>query len=105
MCRFHFNTQMVPSPDWSGKEFSFLKNHDMWDFHRSLEGYQPTPLVSLPKIAEALGIEQLWVKDEVFALLELSIRHLRFVEIHPFPNGRLARSIVGLLLMKHYFLE
>lgn len=33
-------------------------------FHRSLAGYQPTPLVSLPALAGELGIARLFVKDE-----------------------------------------
>ena len=33
-------------------------------FHSAIPGYTPTPLVSLPAQAKALGIGQLWVKDE-----------------------------------------
>jgi diaminopropionate ammonia-lyase len=33
-------------------------------FHRTLPGYRPTPLVPLPALAGALGIGELWVKDE-----------------------------------------
>ncbi|WP_427018170.1 diaminopropionate ammonia-lyase [Pseudarthrobacter sp. P1] len=33
-------------------------------FHRSLDGYTPTPLVSLPSIAAELGVSQVLVKDE-----------------------------------------
>jgi diaminopropionate ammonia-lyase len=33
-------------------------------FHRTLPGYAPTPLVPLPALAGALGIGELWVKDE-----------------------------------------
>ena len=33
-------------------------------FHSAIPGYAPTPLVSLPAQAKALGIGQLWVKDE-----------------------------------------
>lgn len=33
-------------------------------FHRSLPGYAPTPLVALPGLARALGIESFHVKDE-----------------------------------------
>ena len=33
-------------------------------FHRSLEGYRPTPLTSCPRAAAALGIGSLYVKDE-----------------------------------------
>lgn len=33
-------------------------------FHRTLSGYQPTPLHSLPAFAAALGVENVLVKDE-----------------------------------------
>lgn len=34
------------------------------DFHRSLPGYAPTPLVPLPDLAGAVGVGQLLIKDE-----------------------------------------
>lgn len=34
------------------------------EFHRSLPGYEPTPLTALPAIAEALGVKKVFVKDE-----------------------------------------
>jgi diaminopropionate ammonia-lyase len=34
------------------------------EFHRSLPGYAPTPLVDAPAAAQALGVERLLVKDE-----------------------------------------
>jgi len=33
-------------------------------FHRSLPGYRPSPLISLDTVAEDLGIERLFIKDE-----------------------------------------
>lgn len=33
-------------------------------FHRQIEGYKPTPLVSLPLLAEKLGVKSILVKDE-----------------------------------------
>ncbi len=33
-------------------------------FHHQIEGYQPTPLVSLPLLAERLGVKSILVKDE-----------------------------------------
>lgn len=33
-------------------------------FHRSLPGYEPTPLVSLDALAGDLGVANVWVKDE-----------------------------------------
>jgi diaminopropionate ammonia-lyase len=40
------------------------RNPKVRSFHESLPLYRPTPLVSLPEIAEKLGIEHLLVKDE-----------------------------------------
>lgn len=34
------------------------------EFHRQIDGYKPTPLVSLPLLAEKLGIKSILVKDE-----------------------------------------
>jgi diaminopropionate ammonia-lyase len=33
-------------------------------FHRALPGYAPTPLISLPELARALGVRSLRIKDE-----------------------------------------
>jgi diaminopropionate ammonia-lyase len=64
MCRYKINPYLKQVPDWSGKAFSFLKNDDMFDFHRSLEGYAPTPLVELKKTAAELGLANIFIKDE-----------------------------------------
>jgi diaminopropionate ammonia-lyase len=37
---------------------------DVLAFHRSLPGYAPTPLRALPAETEALGLGELWLKDE-----------------------------------------
>jgi len=37
-------------------------------FHRQLPGYAPTPLVAAPDLARALGVGQVWVKDEASRL-------------------------------------
>ena len=33
-------------------------------FHQGLPGYMPTPLVSLSALANKIGVEQIWLKDE-----------------------------------------
>nr|MBP8031537.1 pyridoxal-phosphate dependent enzyme [Acetobacterium sp.] len=33
-------------------------------FHQSLPGYQPTPLVALPELAQKLGVAGIFIKDE-----------------------------------------
>jgi diaminopropionate ammonia-lyase len=35
-------------------------------FHQSIEGYAPTPLVSLDNLAKKLGVDRIWVKDESY---------------------------------------
>jgi len=40
------------------------RNSKVKSFHQSLPLYRPTPLVSLPEIAQQLGIQYLLVKDE-----------------------------------------
>ncbi|KAK1146910.1 hypothetical protein N8T08_002236 [Aspergillus melleus] len=37
---------------------------DVRDFHESLPGYAPSPLVALPSLAEELGVRAVFVKDE-----------------------------------------
>ena len=64
MCRYTFNPYHQKNPDWSGDSFAFLQNQDMLAFHQALAGYAPTPLQSLPALAQTLGVGQIWVKDE-----------------------------------------
>jgi len=63
-CKYAFNPLVQGNPDWRDPWFDFLKSDDMLDFHRSIEGYQPTPLVPVPQLAQALGIRSLFIKDE-----------------------------------------
>ena len=35
-----------------------------WAFHRSLDGYRPTPLIELSDLAAELGLGRLTIKDE-----------------------------------------
>lgn len=37
---------------------------DVIDYFRTREGYSPTPLVSLPGLARALDVGEIWLKDE-----------------------------------------
>ena len=64
MCEYSFNPYYKLSPDWNSEEFSFLKSSDMLDFHKSIEGYAPTPLVSLNSLAKKLNVGNIYVKDE-----------------------------------------
>lgn len=64
MCEYAFNELCQPRPQWTGDEYAFLQERDMLDFHRALPGYQPTPLVELPRLAARLKLGQVHVKDE-----------------------------------------
>jgi len=64
ICKYAFNELVKTEPDWNDETFSFLNNNDMLPFHKSIDGYKPTPLVSLPKAAKELGLKDIFVKDE-----------------------------------------
>ena len=36
------------------------------EYHRSLDVYQPTPLVPLPALARRLGVKAVYIKDESY---------------------------------------
>jgi diaminopropionate ammonia-lyase len=70
------------------------------DFHRSLPGYRPTPLVELPSLAEELGVGRLLVKDEsarlglpAFKVLGASWACHQVLEQHP--GARLVTATDG----------
>lgn len=46
------------APDWPAAP------GDVEPFHRSLPGCAETPLVALPALASAIGVGELWIKDE-----------------------------------------
>src|SRR3954463_7681641 len=37
---------------------------DAFSFHRGLPGYEPTPLISVPDLADELGVGRVFLKDE-----------------------------------------
>jgi len=64
MCEYAFNESCLQRPDWTGEEYAFLQDSDMLEFHRSLPGYEPTPLRELPDLAYRSGLGAIFVKDE-----------------------------------------
>lgn len=56
----------VPGEGSKDKLFSLEQAEKVWRFHKSLKGYEPTPLRRLEALGEALGISELYVKDESF---------------------------------------
>jgi diaminopropionate ammonia-lyase len=64
MCEYAFNDLCKDWPVWPDAEYDFLRSSGMLDFHRSLPGYEPTPLRELPDLAYRLGLGAVFVKDE-----------------------------------------
>jgi diaminopropionate ammonia-lyase len=64
MCEYAFNELCRSRPVWPGADYDFLGSSGMLDFHRSLPGYEPTPLRELPDLAARLGLGAVLVKDE-----------------------------------------
>lgn len=71
------------------------EEQDVRAFHRSLPGYAPTPLVSMPVLAEELGLAAVYVKDEskrfglnAFKVLGASYAMYRFLKQRWEASGR-----------------
>jgi diaminopropionate ammonia-lyase len=57
-------TRFASAPTASVEAFSHAELSRALAFHRSIPGYAPTPLVSLPRLSRRLGVKSLCVKDE-----------------------------------------
>ena len=44
--------------------FDAQSMHDVYEFHKSLPNYKPTPLVDLKNLATHYGVKKVWLKDE-----------------------------------------
>lgn len=64
MARFVINTLRKDTPRWEDETAARLHADDALEFHRSLEGYSPTPVRELPELARELGLGSVLVKDE-----------------------------------------
>lgn len=61
---FYINKPENNLPD--GLTDSIFRNSDALQFHKSIENYQPTPLVELPELANSFELGKIYVKDESF---------------------------------------
>lgn len=50
----------------SVEAFGAKETKKIWDFHQSFPEYTETPLVNLKNLAEELGVEDIYVKDESY---------------------------------------
>ena len=64
MCRYCINPFRQFNPDWNDDISSAFESIDIFDLHRSLPEYAPTPLVSLSNLASRLGVGKILIKDE-----------------------------------------
>ena len=53
-----------PAQGAAVQKFNLAQAQLARNFHSSIPGYAPTPLVNLPKLAASLGVAGLYVKDE-----------------------------------------
>lgn len=67
----HLKTKQVyhrgdifPNPHHTATTSTQENKHAIEQFHKTLPEYAPTPLVSLPDLAQELGISNVYVKDE-----------------------------------------
>ena len=58
------NARFYDRPSTPTTQFSHAELSKALNFHRSMPGYAPTPLISLPNLSRKLGIRNLYVKDE-----------------------------------------
>ena len=64
MCKFAINRYRQPDPQWSRDDRAAFESDDIIEVHRSLPEYEQTPLISVPALADQLGVGQILVKDE-----------------------------------------
>ncbi len=67
-----------------------FKNEDPLAYHSKIRNYEPTPLISLSKLAKSLGIKELYLKDEsarfrqnTFKILGASFAIYKYLEASP----------------------
>lgn len=61
---FHINTPSNIIPD--NKTTEILSKGNSLDYHKSLKGYDPTPLIDLPALAAEYGVKNVYIKNEAF---------------------------------------
>ena len=55
---------MIAEEDDLIEMFSVNKAISILEYHKSIPGYQPTPLQDLTELARKINISKLWIKDE-----------------------------------------
>jgi len=89
-CTYHFNPKERPGFLLDRKFNRVFKNEDTLAYHSKLRRYEPTPLISLSRLAKSMGIKELYIKDEsrrfrqnTFKTLGASFAIHRYLEAYP----------------------
>ncbi len=64
MNRYIINPFYTDEPDIGATDTGTPSPAEVRSFHRSIDGYEATPLLSMASTAEAIGVEAIYVKDE-----------------------------------------
>ncbi len=64
MCKYYLNKHLGDNSDLSEKTDALFDNSEILNFHRSINGYKPTPLYSLKSLSGKFGLKNILVKDE-----------------------------------------
>ena len=70
---------------------------DVRAFHRTLPGYQPTPLVALPDLAKEVGVKGIYIKDESkrFGLNAFKALGASYAIHKLFPDGNVGLTVTA----------
>ena len=63
-CTYHLNLKEKPGFLLDRNFNKVFKNEDPLAYHSTLRRYEPTPLISLSRLAKSIGIKELYIKDE-----------------------------------------
>jgi diaminopropionate ammonia-lyase len=89
-CTYYLNPKEKPGFLLDRKFNSVFKKEDPMAYHSTLRRYEPTPLISLSRLAKSMGIKELYVKDESrrfrqnsFKTLGASFAMHKYLEANP----------------------
>jgi diaminopropionate ammonia-lyase len=89
-CTYYLNLKEKPGFLLDRKFNRVFKNEDPLAYHSKLRRYEPTPLISLSRLAKSMGIKELYIKDEsrrfrqnTFKTLGASFAIHKYLEANP----------------------
>ena len=89
-CTYYLNLKEKPGFLLDRKFNRVFKHEDPLAYHSKLRRYEPTPLISLSRLAKSMGIKELYIKDESrrfrqnsFKTLGASFAMHKYLEANP----------------------